>query len=212
MKNILLVEGSDDKKVIENLCGNIISSLSIDTITGDEDGNNGGIDSLLKTIPVILKARIDTLGIIIDADVSVINRWNQVRNRLIQHGYKVLPKSPLSRGTIISEDLYPKVGIWLMPNNEIVGNLEVFVRYLIRDDDQLVEYVNKSLDDIERNEVNRYKLTSRSKAFIHTWLAWQRKPGIRMSQAITAKVLNERSPIAITFKTWMEELFSNNMD
>lgn len=58
---------------------------------------------------------------------------------------------------------------------------------------------HKILTEIEELEINYYAIQDRSKAFIHTWLAWQKKPGIPMGQAITANVLNYDNAIAQNF-------------
>jgi AAA15 family ATPase/GTPase len=47
----------------------------------------------------------------------------------------------------------------------------------------------------------------RSKAIIHTYLAWQKEPGRPMGQSITAKVLDPNLEIALSFITWIRTLF-----
>jgi hypothetical protein len=47
-----------------------------------------------------------------------------------------------------------------------------------------------------------------SKAFIHTWLAWQKDPGLPMGRAITAKALSADSAIAVSFVNWLNRLFN----
>ncbi|MEL6788555.1 MAG: DUF3226 domain-containing protein [Cyanobacteria bacterium J06607_15] len=45
------------------------------------------------------------------------------------------------------------------------------------------------------------------KVFIHSWLALQKKPGMPMGQAITAKALAYDSAIAFQFISWLKNLF-----
>nr|WP_233258533.1 DUF3226 domain-containing protein [[Phormidium] sp. ETS-05] len=95
-----------------------------------------------------------------------------------------------------------------MPNNQLPGMLEDFVAALIPADDALKPKVEKILREIEHEELNRYTLIHRPKALIHTWLAWQEKPGMPMGQAITARVLDGGSEIAIVFVEWLNRLFN----
>ncbi|MGB3694673.1 MAG: DUF3226 domain-containing protein [Spirulinaceae cyanobacterium] len=84
----------------------------------------------------------------------------------------------------------------------------IFVAYLIPSEDELREKVEAILTEIETEKINFYSLTHRQKAFIHTWLAWQEKPGMPMGQAITAKVLSDHSAIASIFLNWLNNLFN----
>jgi hypothetical protein len=52
-----------------------------------------------------------------------------------------------------------------------------------------------------------YRSTHRSKALIHTRLAWQKTPGRPMGQAITAQVLPPNKPPAARFVDWLKNLF-----
>jgi hypothetical protein len=42
---------------------------------------------------------------------------------------------------------------------------------------------------------------------IHTWLAWQKRPGIPMGLAITAHYLDASAPAAQLFVRWIRRLF-----
>ena len=72
-----------------------------------------------------------------------------------------------------------------------------------------VEILSKTvLQEIQQiSYTNRYIEAHRPKALIHTWLAWQKKPGMPMGQAITAKALKHDSAIALTFIAWLRHLF-----
>ena len=94
-----------------------------------------------------------------------------------------------------------------MPDNKLPGMLEDFVIYLIPSEDKLREKAAVILNEIETEKLNSYSLTHRPKALIHTWLAWQSKPGMPMGQAITAKALSNDSTIARIFVTWLNNLF-----
>lgn len=218
---ILLVEGKDDFHVVRNLwVARFPSDRAGDIVlcpeTGSEfliqdvgEGQAGGISRLLESLPLYFKQRpptLERLGILIDADERPKRRWEEVKVYLHNAGYEP-PPAPSVDGIVLEHPLghRPRVGIWLMPDNRLPGMLEDFVRWLIPENDVLHPKADSVLDDIEREGLQRY--THRSKAFIHTWLAWQEDPGCPMGQAITAKVLEPHSPLADPFVAWLRRLF-----
>lgn len=205
----LLVEGKNDQHVIWALCG----QYNFEEIFTVETPNNlsGGDSQLLNSIPVRLKIpNIRALGIVLDADQNAESRWHSIKNILGQAGYRDLPNQPNHEGTIIANPDKPKIGVWIMPNNQIPGMLENFVANLIPEDDELAPIAEEILQRIERESLNRYSLEHRPKAFIHTWLAWQESPGRPMGQAITAHVLNHDASLAQSFVEWLRSLFIEN--
>ena len=200
----LLVEGNSDKRVIEALCKqHQISDLFSFTFP-----TQGGIENLIATLPRKLKEEnLETLGIVVDADLDLAARWQAVTNKLKEFGYQNIPQIPVRTNWIDVQPELPKIGVWVMPNNELPGMLEDFVAYLIPAEDMLKYKAIAILNEIEREQLNFYSLTHRQKAFIHTWLAWQSKPGMPMGQAITAKALSDDSAIANIFIAWLNNLF-----
>jgi len=173
------------------------------------DDATGGIDELLDSIPVRLKIPgLQVLGFVIDADQDLQARWEAISYRLRISGYENLPEQPDSQGTIIERDYLPRVGIWLMPNNQLPGMLEDFVAHLIPQNDLLLPKAEFILMEIERENLHRYSLVHHPKALIHTWLAWQDMPGRPMGQSITAHVLSHDNPTAIAFIHWLNRLFT----
>ncbi|MCB9078208.1 MAG: hypothetical protein H6631_11485 [Anaerolineaceae bacterium] len=204
----LLVEGNNDRHVIWALCEqhSVPETFSVEIPKED----NGGVEALLKSIPVRLKiSGLRALGIILDADQSLGGRWDAVCERFRQAGYSDLPSTPEPNGSIIEVGQMPRIGIWLMPNNHLPGMLENFVSYLIPDDDLLATKVEDILHQIESEDLNKYSLSHHQKAFIHAWLAWQKTPGQPMGQAITAQVLNHNQPLAQAFTKWLNLLFNS---
>ena len=96
-----------------------------------------------------------------------------------------------------------------MPDNHLPGEMEDFVRMLIPADDNLVDEADGILSRIKEKGIQRYAHTDRSKAFIHTWLAWQKTPGKPMGTAITAKFLDSSATLANSFVEWLRRLFLN---
>ena len=200
----LLVEGKNDKHVVWSLCEQHQVPQTFDVKDVGDDAK------VLESIPVRLKAaRLRALGIVLDADQSVARRWQAVCGRLQQAGYLHLPVAPSPQGSIIQMEGKPRIGVWLMPDNQTPGMLEHFVSYLIPKGDDLAPWAKGVLEAIEKEGLNRYSLPSRhQKAFIHTWLAWQETPGQPMGQAITAQVLNSHNDIVQSFVNWLNLLFN----
>ncbi|MBD1902863.1 hypothetical protein NDI44_25355 [Trichocoleus sp. DQ-A3] len=203
----LLVEGKNDRHVIWALCEQhkLPETFSVEVPQEDEDP---GIEALLMSLPLKLKQEnLRTLGIVVDADQDLLARWQAVRDRLSASGYKDIPKSPPAEGWIYAPPDLPRVGVWLMPDNQIPGILEDFVAHLIPQNDALRPKAEAILQEIEQDCLNCYTLVHRPKALIHSWLAWQQTPGMPMGQAITAQVLRYDCAIALIFVTWLKLLF-----
>lgn len=94
-----------------------------------------------------------------------------------------------------------------MPDNNQNGMLEDFMAALATPDDALMKKSEDVLTELETEGIQKYKTVHRSKAKIHTYLAWQDAPGRPMGQAITANILNADSELAVKFAEWLKELF-----
>lgn len=196
----LLVEGNDDQHILWAICEKYKLPQNFDVI------DCKGIDPLLTKIPVYLKTHgLQSIGIIIDADENLENRWQSLKNRLSKDFSMpdIFPKE----GFIIQNDNNIKLGVWIMPNNEEKGMIEDFINYLIPQDDELLLKVETFLSDIETQNLNKYKEIHHSKAKIHSWLALQEAPGIPMGQAITRKYLTTDTEDFKVFLEWLKNLF-----
>jgi hypothetical protein len=202
----LVVEGKEDQHVIWALCGAHELPQTFRVVTPGE--GSGGVEDLLCSIPVRLKmAGLQALGLVLDADQNLQSRWDAVCHRLHQAGYDKLPAQPHPQGTVIGGDERARVGVWLMPNNQLPGILEDFVAHLIPQHDPLLPKAESILADIEQHNLHRYKQAYHPKALIHTWLAWQNIPGRPMGQSITAHALLHDAAIAVSFVNWLNRLF-----
>lgn len=86
--------------------------------------------------------------------------------------------------------------------------LEDFVAAPAPTDDPLMEKAEDVLNQLEKSNIQRYKPVHRSKAKIHSYLAWQDEPGRPMGQSITAHVLNPNSKTGQLFLDWLQKLFT----
>ena len=203
LPNKLLVEGNDDKHVVFALRDKFDVAKNFTVV------DCKGIERLIEGIPARLKASdADRLGIIVDADVEIINRWTSIKNILTAKGFDVpvdLPK----HGLIVINGQGFKVGVWIMPNNTTGGMLEDFISFLVPKGDQLFTVASETLQLIEQKKLNKFTTGHRSKALIHTWLAWQEEPGTPLGLSITKKYLTTDDDTCKRFIDWMNTLFNS---
>ena len=202
---VLLVEGRDDREVIFQFCNH----HGIDNRSLFDVKDKDGVDSLIDDLSVRVRTgrNVKVLAAVIDADDDINVRWAQVRNAVGDYGYS-FPDTPAKEGTILnsSDTARPRLGIWLMPDNQVSGMLEDFLLRLTSEEDPLIlraENVVKSIPESER----LFGETKRSKAIIHSWLAWQEDPGTSLGIAITRRYLDPTRNPAPEFKKWLEDLF-----
>lgn len=206
-KSVLLVEGKDDQHVIWSLLE--YYKVPETFVVNDCDG----IDNLLHEVSLRLTTptMYTRMGVVMDADVNIQGRYDALCSILESTGKYDLSQVVLSeRGTLIKslDENYPVIGLWLMPDNRSNGMLEDFVMALADVEDELMHESDVVLSSLEQRSLNRYSSVHRSKAKIHTYLAWQEEPGKPMGQAITAKVLHAESESARVFVEWIKSLFT----
>ena len=196
----LRVEGKDDRHVILALRDRHSLPKDFDVV------DCGGIDNLEKRIPLLFKVSgIEAVGIIVDADENLPARWSTLRSRLSTAGFE-MPDSLPQAGLVVENGLH-KAGVWIMPDNSSSGMLEDFASFLIPKEDALLPVVHATLGSIEQQQLNRYALVHKSKAVIHTWLAWQETPGTPIGLSITKKYLMATDAACLAFVEWIKRLF-----
>lgn len=198
----LLVEGNDDQHVIWALCEKFKISENFDVIDCE------GIGKLYEQLPIRFKqSSIETIGIIVDADTELSDRWISLKTVLTNIGFAI-PKDLPENGLIYKDNnLNIKIGVWIMPNNNLNGMLEDFMSFLVPKDDKLLPIVNQTLENIENQNLNPYSLIHKSKVVIHSWLACQADPGTPMGQSITKKYLSTDEETCKKLTNWLAELF-----
>ncbi len=195
---IILVEGKDDLHVLYALCEKYTIPETFDLVDCE------GIENLISQIPVRLRLGVESLGIIVDADTNLDGRRTSIKNILIQFGFSVPPQFP-EEGISKTTNGNINVSIWIMPNNKVKGMLEDFLEFLIPVGDKLLPIAESTLNEIETKSLNRYKETYKSKALLHTWLAWQEDPGTPFGQAITKRYLIKEGTEVKDFISWLKE-------
>jgi len=200
---VLLVEGPEDREVIYQFCNYYgIDNRSLFAVEPKQGFNN-----LLTDLRVRIRTGVKVLGVVIDADLDLNARWEQIGSAIASHSYD-FPSCPAPGGTLLEapSTIRPKIGIWLMPDNQVSGILEDFLLRLANEDDRLIARAENTVDAIPETE-RLFGETKQSKAIIHTWLAWQAEPGTPLGLAIARRYLDPTRNPAPEFKVWLESLF-----
>jgi hypothetical protein len=74
---------------------------------------------------------------------------------------------------------------------------------------KLWQYAETVTDHVleNRQSFKSFTKAKKPKAVLHTWLAWQEKPGLPIGTAITAKYLKTDHPVVDDFINWLKRLF-----
>ena len=201
-RSTLRVEGKDDKHVIENLLSRHgVDHTSVDIKISDHK------DNLLNGMRLAVTTSTGrSVGFVLDADDVPTNRWRAVRARLADLDL-VLPEE-IPEGGFVGDahDVQARVGVWLMPDNQRSGALEEFLEDLVNNEDALLEHADESTT--RATELGAaFPPAKRRKAVLHTWLAWQQRPGVPYGLAITAHYFRDDSPAALAFVNWFRRVF-----
>jgi hypothetical protein len=206
-RRVLWVEGKDDSAVTQSLC----AAYALPETFRVQAKN--GVDEILDTFYAGLRAPdAERFGLIIDANGNAPARWESIRQTLEMEGYADVPATLSSDGTIVPGTPHrPVFGAWIMPDNGSPGALEDFAAALVPAGDALWSRAGEAVDAIPEED-RRFPAVRRSKAHVHTWLAWQESPGSPMGQAIGKGDLDAQAPAAQRFVAWLRRLMVDNAD
>lgn len=195
---LLWVEGKDDSAVTQSLC-------AAHELPKFEVQAKNGIEEILDTFFTRLRAPgADRFGVIVDANGNAQARWDSIRRTLGEEGYLEIPERLERDGMIVPRTRHrPLFGAWIMPDNGSTGALEDFAASLIPEGDALWTRAGEAVDALPEQ---RFPAPRRSKAHMHTWLAWQESPGSPMGQAIGKGDLRANAPAAQRFVAWLRRL------
>jgi hypothetical protein len=166
-----------------------------------------GVDEVLDTFFTGLRApTAERFGVVVDANGDPHARWKSIRGTLQAEGYVDVPETLQPDGVIVPGTPHrPAFGAWIMPDNGSPGALEDFAAALVPAGDPLWTRACEVVDAIPEEE-RRFPSVRRSKARVHTWLAWQEHPGSPMGQAIGKGDLDAQAPAAQRFVAWLRRL------
>ena len=198
----VLVEGRTD----EFLIGILLKEFGINqpTLTGC-----GGKKKAVENFENLVKGTGEFAGIILDADTSAVNIWNSIRNRLLRSDLRFegpgsnddIPVGIKKEGLILNTK--PRIGVWIMPNNEGEGEVEDFIINLISSSDKIWELADEY---IEKACSIDSTIKKKSKAKLYSWLAAcdpNRQPGA----ALDVSRLNWDNENWKNFESWAKRLF-----
>ena len=169
----------------------------------------GSVDEILK--PETLKAKLgasglEALGVVVDANGNAATRWDDLR-AWCGSEYEDLPHRIPAEGLEVVRPGGPRFGVWIMPNNRFTGMLEDWLVGLIPEESgPLYELARHCVSEAKQQDAP-FKPVHRTKAEIHTWLAWQDEPGLRLYDAVTHGVLDPTRPASGPFVNWFRGLF-----
>ncbi len=195
-----LVEGDDDAHVLAHVC----SAHGISTRSDFDIATAGSVEQLIGSLAVRIKAlrAEDFLAVIVDADADLGARWASMSRVLAAAGFTGVPTTPSKAGTVLRQVRLPTVGVWLMPDNQAHGILEHFAASLVDATDALWPVATDCVDRVAVVD-QRFPSVAKAKAIIHTWLAWQERPGTRLGAAVNQRYLNPTTPAAVALVSWL---------
>ena len=197
---VLLVEGGNDKHVVLHLRERLALKLTFECL------DKNGINNLLRAISLEVKTHgRQTLGIVADANRDIHARWQAIADRLSCAGVQP-PNTFDPEGTIIQGK--PRVGVWLMPDNDHSGELEDFVAKLVPQGHPIWPRAVQYIDGLRPSE-RKFKEHKAVRAKLYAWLATLEEPQL-MGVAIRTGSLTVASPAAEGFANWLRRLFSTD--
>ena len=100
---------------------------------------------------------------------------------------------------------FPRVGIWLMPDNSSGGELEDFLSGLVPSGDTIWPLAQGYVDDAFKQVLPRER-PKKPKAEIHAWLAGK-NGGLPMGRSVGMGLFDDDGPTAQTFLAWLRDVF-----
>jgi hypothetical protein len=214
---VLLVEGQDDLHTIAH----ILKAHALEGKIKIKDQE--GVSKLIKGLnPELFAELLDDLdeeidanseltqlGIVVDADLDIQARWESLANKLKALNYKDVPLKPRPNGTILkNKGSRVPIGVWIMPDNRIKqGILEHFVKLLVpKERESLLQRAIKAIESIPKEE-RLFSKEKLAKAEIHTYLAWQKRPGLPFGVAVREKFLTANSSHTKNLVRWLRKLY-----
>lgn len=205
--NVLLAEGRDEQYLLPELLE--LAGVPWPEPPPAEIVETDGVTKLLDAdfIQAAFQAphRV-ALGLVVDANGDLAARWKSVRAALAA----VAPAFPIglaSHGIVHEEAGRPRLGVWLMPDNERAGMLETLLLTARKEDPAVWDHVDAAVLEAKRLGAG-FRDTHRDKAALHTWLAWQDPPGLALGNAAKAHHFDVRSPAFAPFVAWFRRLFA----
>lgn len=95
----------------------------------------------------------EVIGVVLDADDDIDARYQKIKDRV--KDFYTLPKKIQKNGLVYIKNRQPKLGIWIMPNNQDNGVLEEFYPALVTDID--IDFINGVIQQAESKNLTSFK-------------------------------------------------------
>lgn len=211
-ERLLLVEGASERRLIPEL----IEANGVEWVREGQPvvfiEEARGFDELVK--PGLLQAHLKApgrraVGVITDTDELTDGRWTELRRVILRADVDVPEVLPPGGLVLSATPQGPRFGVWMMPDNQSRGMLETFLHALVRDPaDPLWAFTATACDEAKDRHNAAITPHNRDKARVHTWLAWQKEPGLQLHVAVKQRhVLDPRAPGTQPFVAWFCDLF-----
>lgn len=206
----LLVEGDTDKRVIPFLMeANGVAWGTADRPAVYIDPYDG-VEQMLKPGAIegeLSASGLEALGVVADANGDAGKRWAQIRD-LCQARLPSLPLELPAEGLRTTHASGPRFGVWIMPDNRSKGMLEDFLVRLVPSESEGLFALAGRCVGKAADLGAPFKPGQRTKAKVHTWLAWQDEPGRSLHQAVHHRVLDPTKSESKPFVRWFRDLFA----
>jgi Protein of unknown function (DUF3226) len=207
--NQLLVEGVDDLFSVVGLMKGYIEWPEEQRLWPVYIHWGNGAEEILKegVLQTYLRgSTVKNFGVVLDADKKPKGRYESVR-ALCAPLFPNMPKSLPDEGMVVEDGNGHRLGVWIMPDNQMEGCAEDFLKQLVPPKSRhILEYAEQAVKQaislgcvLEDNDV--------VKAELHTWLAWQDPPGLNAGMSLTKKTLDPSGAAGKPFAEWFKKLF-----
>lgn len=214
---VLFVEGSSDKTIVKEILNTYLPHWQITRRRSGSSQSQINIQDLQgirnitpdKIFNQLADPNVPALGIVIDADSSASDQWQEIC-RTCQSVEQLrsisFPNQIPENGFICSVSDDQKFGIWMMPDNRSPGMLETLLSQLIPSDrENLWIHLQNSVSQAKQLGAT-FDDKHLDKAHIYTWLAWHHKPGAWLKTGERA-VFNFDHPQVHAFVDWLKTLY-----
>ena len=197
--SVLIVEGGDEKYFVEALMTYIDQTNAVDILR--RSGAEAAISSFRSELKV---SNREAVGLIVDADDAPAARWSDIAT-ILNERYSNIPAAPDMNGTVLERKNEPNAGVWIMPDNQSLGEFEHFLIKALRPNDPhwplAQRYVNNAAT------VKRlFEEPKTTKAELRAWLAVRREPGL-LGEAVRSGDLNLASDCVDALRAWLGRLY-----
>ena len=204
---LLVVEGLNDHHLVLHLCRQADPELGNRFDFHNAQGRTGVINSVRNFVN---QPGFTGVGFVLDGDETPQEHWRQVMERIaIAYPDMQLPEAPEPGGTIVPGDPgmgSPRIGIWVMPDNQSAGELEDFVVQMIPTGDLVWPLSQTYIADIPL-PARRFEDNRIIKSQVHAWLSARKYPGL-VGLAIRDGDLVVNNSLSQTFLAWLTRLFA----